>query len=255
MKKVLVLAHHVFKESVRRKNLHALLILSVVVMGCSSLFSFFNIGIQQKFLTDLSLALMSLFGILLAVIIAAGQFPAEMENKTLYPLLARPVSRLEFLLGKWLGTLLVVLVNLTLLGSLFIFIILSKNFPFQRGLLDAMFLLYMQCVFMASLSLAFSLFLSRGANVSLSVVLYFLGHVKAGYLGYLISRSESATEKAVYQVLYYLLPNLENFNVKNLLAFESELPIIYILKTCLYSFGFSAIFLFGAYLLFRRKEL
>lgn len=255
MKRVLVLTHHVFQESVRRKNLHTLFILSAMVLACSSLFSFFNLGVQQKFLEDLSLAVISLFGMILAVVIAAGQFPAEWENKTIYPLLARPVSRGEFLLGKWLGTLLVVLVNLTVIGALFIFILWTKKFPIPRGLLDAMFLLYVQSVFMASLALFFSLFLSRGANISLSVILYFLGHVKSDYLGYLLTRTESATEKKIYQALYYALPNLENFNVKNLLAYNFELPLIYVLKTCAYSLGFSAIFLALAALLFRRKEL
>lgn len=253
--KVWVLACHVLKESIRRKNLYVLVIISVAAMACSSLFSFFNLGVQQKFLEDLSLAVLSLVGMLLAVVIAAGQFPTEAENKTLYPLLARPVTRLQFLVGKWIGTLLVVLVNLTLLGALFLVLLWSKDFPIPRGFWDALFLLFVQCVFMASLAIFFSIFLTRGANVTLSVILYFLGHVKSGYLGYLISRSESGVEKKIYQVIYYLLPNLENFNVKNLLAFNFELPFSYIVKTCAYSLGFSAVFLAAAAFLLNRKEL
>lgn len=231
------------------------MILSLTALACTSLFSFFDLGVQRKFLEDLSLAVVSLFGMFMAVIVAAGQFPAESENKTIYPLLARPVSRREYILGKWLGVILVVLVNISAMAALFIFILWSKNLMIQPGLLDAMYLLYIQAVFMASLAIFFSIFLTRGANICLSVLFYFLGHVKSEYLNYLISRSELEVEKNIYRVLYYLLPNLENFNIKHLLTYDFRLPMIYILKTSLYSLGFSLVFLAAAVFLFRRKEL
>src|SRR3990167_11217420 len=156
MHNVLIVAGNAFREAVRRKLLHALLVLTLIIIAATSMFSFFELGVQVKFLKDMSLATISLFGMLITIIVAVNQIPAELEWRTIYTLLAKPVRRGEFLLGKFLGCISVVFLNLGLISLEFLIILFSKERIIDIGIVQAIFLILIELILLLSITILLS---------------------------------------------------------------------------------------------------
>ncbi len=254
MYNILIVAGNTFREAVRRKILHALLILTLIIIAATSMFSFFELGVQVKFLKDMSLAVISLFGMLITIVVAVNQIPREIEWRTIYPLLAKPVKRGEFLLGKFLGCIWVIFLNVGLMSLEFMVILYSKENLLDIGILQAIFLIFIELILFLSIIIFFSTVTSVPANSCISLFVYILGHMKSAYLNYLISRSEGI-KKFIAKSFYYLLPNLENFNIKEAIIHNATVSVPYILKAISYCAVYTTIFLILALFFFGKKEL
>lgn len=255
MEPILIIALNAFKESIRRKILHVFLILAVFIIVGSSFLSAFELGVQIKFLKDLSLSIISLFGVLITIAVAVKQLPAEIEARTIYPLLAKPVTRYELILGKFIGSLYVIFLNLFLISLIFLGLLYSRTKAVDWNIVKSIYLIGIELVSICALCIFFSTFFSLSANATISFLVYILGHVKVGYFEYLISKTQNIFAQFLFTLFYYIIPNLEYFNVKEAIIFDITIPNMYLLKVSLYGIILSCIFLTGAYIIFRRKNL
>lgn len=254
MHNILIVAGNTFLEAVRRKILHALLVLTLIIIAATSMFSFFELGVQVKFLKDTALAVISLFGMLITIIVAVNQIPAEIEWRTIYTLLSKPIKRAEFLLGKFLGCIWVVFLNLGLISLEFLIILFSKERTIDIGIVQAISLILIELILLLSITIFFSTVVSVPANSCISIFVYILGHMKSAYLNYLISQA-SGIKKFIAKGFYYLLPNLENFNIKEAIIHNATVSGIYILKAVSYGAVYIIIFLIMALFFFAKKEI
>lgn len=255
MQPILIIALNAFKESIRRKILHVFLILAVFIIVGSSFLSAFELGVQIKFLKDLSLSIISLFGVLITIAVAVKQLPTEIEAKTIYPLLAKPVTRYEFILGKFIGSLYVIFLNLFLISLIFLCLLYSRIKTVDWNIVKSIYLIGVELASICALCIFFSTFFSLSANATISFLVYILGHVKVGYFDYLISKIQNIFAQFLLTLFYYIIPNLEYFNVKEAIIWDLTIPNIYLLKVSLYGIILSCVFLTGAYIIFRCKNL
>jgi len=255
---ILVVAKNAFLESIRgRKILHVLLIVTVLIIAWASTLHVFALGVQVKFIKDVCLSAISIFGTLIALAVSCGQLPNEIENRTIYPLLAKPVRRSEIIIGKFLGAVYIIFLNVILMSAIFLGILFIKERTIDFAIVEAIYLVGIELTVISALCIFFSTFFSTAANVSITFFIYIFGHVKLAYLNYLIGRIDNPISKVLLSILNnpILPPNLENFNIKEVIIWGKLVSFYHLGLVTLYGLFLVFIFLTSGYLVFRKKNL
>ena len=252
--KIVLIALNTFRKSVRKKVFMLLLFVSALIIGTSHLFAFLSVEEEVKIIKDISLASISLFGILIALFIASTEISAEVEKKTVHAVLAKPVHRHEFILGKFLGVLLIVALNVIFMSIVFLIVLYTKQLTVDLILWKAIFFTFLELALVTSIATMFSSLTTGIVSVTFTGFIYIVGHL-VGYLDLLSKRAGTVFVKALLETSYRILPNLEKFNIRNAVIHDLPIPTSLILKTSLYCFAYIAVFLIIAIVFFRRKEL
>lgn len=257
MNSILAVAGVVIKEMYRRKDFYVLLILTVLITALMGSVNFFNDDKIVRYLKEICLLLIWISSLAIAILTTARQIPSERESRTIFPLLAKPISRSQLLAGKFLGCWLACGIALLCFYTFFGCISASREHHwhllnyfqaatlhwFMLGIVVALVLLG-SLVFTAPSSNATTLFVIIGG-------ILFMG----GYLNQFALRLSEPGHTIVYAI-YYLIPHLEKFDVRELVI--HNWPIIawkYYAIAVVYALIYSGIFLAGACLIFRRKAL
>jgi ABC-type transport system involved in multi-copper enzyme maturation permease subunit len=257
MNTVLALAGVVIKELYRRKDFYVLLVLTAVITLLMGSVSFFQDTKIVRYVKEIALLLIWISALVIAIGTTARQIPAERENRTIFPLLAKPVTRWQVILGKFAGCWLAC--GLALIVFYVFFGVVSGSREHHWPLLNYFQALWLHWV-MLGVVVAFVLLgsvvfaaPSSNATISLIVVLgiLFLGR----YLNQVALQQPEPLKTVVYG-LYFLMPHLEWFDVRDLIIYEHDLVgwLDCGLAT-LYAVVYMAVFLLGAWLVFRRKPL
>jgi ABC-type transport system involved in multi-copper enzyme maturation permease subunit len=268
------IARYTFREGIRKKTLVGFLILSLlVIFGASFMGAFLNPSVTGPIETDIDLKLIkdicvttiSIFGILITIFISASVVPAEMENKVIYTVLSKPVRRLQYLLGKFVGVQLIVLVNLLLMGGLFFVMLYIRQGIMPTLLLWSVALTYFEFLIVSAFTFAVSCASTSAVLPTIAGLFIWITGSLTEYLKDVHARSMQSVESIDQAIgyialgLWNILPNLQNFNLKmeiierapnDLPANMALIPnlVVYGLVYALSGFVLS-------YWIFRRKEL
>jgi ABC-type transport system involved in multi-copper enzyme maturation permease subunit len=255
MSKILHIALNTYRETVRDKILYNLVFFALLLIACSYALARLAIGQEVKMVKDLGLAAIAIFGAAMAIVIGVGLISKEIERRTLYTVLAKPVSRSQFLLGKYFGLCLTLAVNVAVM-SLSLYVML---FVLSRGvdpaLLKAIYLIGWQLALVTAVALFFSTFASSSALSSvLTAFVYVVGHFSAD-LKRVGEVMDSAWAAQVATVVYYALPNLANFDVKGAVVYGDPVPWTTLGLASLYGAVYIGAILLLAGVIFRRRDL
>lgn len=252
------IAKNTFKEAVRSKILYSLIFFALVMMGVSLVLDQVTIGQRSKIIIDFGLASINLFGVLIAIMVGISLVYKEIEKRTIYPLLAKPVRRTEFLIGKYLGIVLTLGVEVVLMSFFLFFLILlyglsthSQGFDF--GLLAAIFLIFLELAVIAAVALLFSSFSTPFLSGMLTLGVYIIGHLTDD-LKRLGALSGSPALEKMTAFLYYLLPNLENFNIKGEVVYQLPVETGRILLGISYGLLYIGVLIFFSSIFFQRRD-
>lgn len=217
----------VFKESVRDRVPYSLVVFAVVLMGASFLMSRLTAGQDFKVIKDLGLASMNAMGLLIAIFIGTGLVSKEVERRSIYAVLAKPLSRSSFLVGKYVGLVLTLAVNLGMMTAAFYVMLQYMNWTtddwIKQGwrapahdprLLIAIALIGLQLMLTTAVALFFSTFSSPMLSMLLTLAVWVAGHF-SGDLRNFQTAVDSPAAAAVARALYYALPNLDAVDVKS----------------------------------------
>ncbi len=259
---IIRIASITFEESYNKKFLYILLFISAILMVSAFMFDPFNIGQQMPVVKDMCLTGLSFFGLILTFALFLTTIPNEIEKKTIYPLLSKPISRSDYLWGKYMGNISMVFLNLFVI-TIEIIILLSRlnaKLPAPETMLtqtvfSCALLTFIECGVIGALIVLFSPFMSYPVNLVLTMLLYISGNVSQGYINYLASEKTSQLGASLAIVLKYLLPNFEYFHIKNSLVHNYIVDPKYIKGAALYGIIYIFIVLFLADILFQRKDL
>ncbi len=221
MRIVLHLAEQTVREAMRRRFLNVILLFSIVMIGASSMFSQWAPGAELKMMLDTGLGFIRFFGMLMAVFIGAVLIPTEVETKTAYVLLSKPVTRWHFLLGKFLGAFATVGINVLIMGGVFVLVMFLKRATFEAvpnlysNLAYAVVLLACEMLVLLSITVMMSTIASWIFTSVFAFFVYFAGHVSAS-LKHLATPEyyESPLARGMIKVLYVVLPHFEDFDVR-----------------------------------------
>lgn len=263
------IALYTYREGIRRKLLIGFLVLSLLVIFGSSFISSFldpsaETDIDLKLIKDICVAAISIFGVLIAVYISASVVPNEIENKVIYTVLSKPVGRMQYLLGKFMGAQLIIIVNLALMGGLFFMALYLRQGIMPTLLLWSILLTYFEFLIVSSFTFA----ISCAATTSLVPILgglfvYITGNLTE-YLKDVENRAGQTTEfldvmiGKIASYLYAILPNLQNFSLKTQIVNgqPNDPPVDVIISALLlYGFIYGLAGFLCAYVIFWRKEV
>jgi Cu-processing system permease protein len=261
------IAVNVFKESVRDKVLYNLVLFAILLMAASYLIGQLTAGQDLKIIKDLGLAAISLFGLFIAVFIGIGLVSKEVERRSVYALLAKPVRRDEMILGKYAGLVLTLLVNVTFMALALYGVLAYMGWgqpdvvrrgweasPTDPRMLKAIGLIFVQLMLVTAVALFFSTFSSPILSAALTFGVYIAGHFSADLRGF-DDVVELRGAAHVARALYYVLPNLAVFDVKSSVVHAQPVAASYIAWSAGYGAAYIGVLLVGAVWIFSRRDL
>jgi len=254
---VFALAGVVMKEMYRRKDFYVLFVLTAVMTLMMASVNFFHDAKVVRIIKDVCLLLIWLSALVIAVTMTARQIPAERENRTIFPLLAKPVSRVQVVLGKFVGCWFAC--GLALLVFYLFFILISgtrENYWPMLQFFKAIWLQWTMLGVVVSLVLLGSVvFAAPSSNATICFVVIAGVLLLGRHLNHLAVQQAEPLRTVVY-ALYFMVPHLEWFDVRDFVVNDRPLPGLVDcgLATC-YAALYSAVLLFATWLVFRRKAL
>jgi ABC-type transport system involved in multi-copper enzyme maturation permease subunit len=257
MSRVGIVAWNTFREAVRDRVLYNLVFFALLMMGAAVLVGQISIGIEQMVIINLGLSAISVIGLLMAVFIGVGLVSREMDKRTLYALLAKPVRRWEFLFGKFGGLLLTLSLNtMAMAAGLFLALYYVKH-SLERAdgvALVAIYFILLKLALVVALALLFSCYTTPLLAILFTAGLYVSGLFVKEMRG-LSGDTIAPAVRTFLRWLSYLLPNFENFDVMASAAHGRHIPATLILHNTAYAALYCAIVLVAASVIFSRRNL
>jgi ABC-type transport system involved in multi-copper enzyme maturation permease subunit len=213
--RVLAIARNTLRENIRDKILYNLILFALLMILSSFVLGQLTLGYEDKVIVDIGLSSISIFGTLIAIFIGIGLVYKELERRTVYALLAKPVHRWEFILGKYLGLLFTLLINVSVMTlGVWLTLAYNGNVPIQSyaRLLPAVYLIYLSLALTTAVALVFSAFSTPALSALFTFFLWLIGHFNADLIQFAVI-TKSAVAEYVAKFLYYVLPNISNFSM------------------------------------------
>jgi ABC-type transport system involved in multi-copper enzyme maturation permease subunit len=257
MNNVRTVAANTFREAVRDRVLYNLVFFALLMMGAAILVGQISIGIEESVIISLGLTAISVVGLFIAMFIGVGLVSKEMDKRTLYALLAKPVGRWEFLLGKFCGLVMTLTVNTAAMAAGLYLALWSVKHTLEKSdawVLVAVYLILLKLAVVVALALLFSCFTTPFLAILFTAGIYVAG-VFAGDLRTMQAVDISAGAMTVMKGISYLLPNFESFNVMGAVAHGRGVPGALVGQATLYAICYVAVVLAGAAAIFSRRNL
>jgi ABC-type transport system involved in multi-copper enzyme maturation permease subunit len=260
------IAVNVFRESVRDKVLYNLVLFALMLMAVSYLLAQLSAGQEVKIIKDLGLAAMSLFGLFIAVFIGIGLVSKEVERRSIYALLAKPIRRQELVVGKYAGLVLTLLVNISVMTVAYYAVLGVMAWvngswfkphweapALDPALLKAIGMIGLQLMIITAVALLFSTFSSPMLAAGLTFGLYIVGHFNADLKNF---EAVVNSRPIVYlaRAMYYLLPNLAPFDIKTQVVHGIHVPAGLLWFNTAYALVYIAVLLVAATFIFMRRD-
>ena len=255
-KRVTSIARNTFREAVRDRVLYNLVLFVLLLTGAAVFIGELSGGQERKIIVDLGLSAMLLFGVFIAIFVGVGLVYKEIERRTVYAIFAKPVGRGEFLIGKYLGLCLTLLVNVLVMGagvSLALLYVSRGWDPLAIRIWPAIMLIYVELMILTGVALLFSCFSSPALSALLTFFVFIIGHFSSDLKG-LGNSMGSATARWLFRGLYYLLPNLSNLSFVTAAAHGQMPTAAQAAIAILYAVIYIVVILAAATLIFSRRN-
>lgn len=253
MQSLVVVAGNTFKETIRDKILYNLVFFALLLIGASVLLGTLTIGEQSRIINDLGLAAINLVAVIIAIFVGIGLVTKEIERRTIYTILARPITRVRFILGKYLGLGFIVAVNIAIMFAMFLATIWLSGNVIYGSLFQAVELILVETLLVMAIAMFFSTFSSSTLSATMTLGLYVIGHLTGDLKG-IAEKSQSQLTETVLTALYYVCPNLELLNIKGQAASGILVDIGYQATATAYGLAYAGLLLTGACLIFQRRD-
>ncbi len=250
------IARHTFKESVREKVLYNLIFFALLLIAAAILFGSISVGVEETIIVNLGLSSITVFGLLMAIFIGIGLVSKEIEKRTVFTLLAKPVRRAEFIIGKFFGLLLTLLINTAVMTAGFYLALFYQKRTLTAAdlvALEAVYCILLQLALVVAVALLFSCISTPVLSAVFTFCLYIIGNF-LGDIRWFGRETGSALVEQLTSILYYLLPNFGDFNVIARVAHGQPLPAYLLLGNSLYAVLYIAVLISAAILIFEERE-
>jgi ABC-type transport system involved in multi-copper enzyme maturation permease subunit len=245
-----------FREAVRDRVLYNLIVFALILVASAPLFGQISLDIERLVLINVGLSSISLFGVVIAIFIGIGLVSKEIEKKTLYTILSRPVRRWEFIAGKYLGLVWTLLVNAALMTVglyLALLAIEHKVTGSDASLLVAVYFTMLELLMMTAITLLFSSFSTPVFSAIFSFALFVIGTFSEDLRNF-AAMSHGVT-KGLATAAAYLVPNFSALNVISQVAHDQAISSNLVVFNTIYALLYSAAVIAAAVVIFERRDL
>lgn len=266
MRVTAAIAVNVFRESVRDKVLYNLVLFAILLMGASLLIGELTAGQDIKIIKDLGLSATSVFGLFIAVFIGIGLVSKEVERRSVYALLAKPVRRSQLVIGKYVGLALTLAVNVSVMAAAQYAVLgytawrvpeagrrVWEAPPLDPALMVAIGLILVELLIVTAIALFFSTFSTPLLSAALTFAFFVVGHFSADLRDFR-DVVDSPLAGRITGALYWVLPNLAQFDVKPSVVHGHHVPIGYIGVALAYAVVYIGLLLTISAWIFSRRD-
>lgn len=254
--RIFAIANNTFREVVRDRILYIVPFYVIILVIGINLLPQIAAATEDKMFLDLGLAAIGFLGLIVAVFVAAGIINKEIEKRTILMLIAKPVSRGEFIVGKYFGLSAVITLSIGAMSAIYLIFLQVNHISYSStSIIINAFFLILQLSLISAIAITFGVFTSSILAITLTFIVYLMGNITQNLL-ILAHMSENSGLKRITQGLYLLLPDLSRLDLKNEAVYGlSALPDATTLFTnTAYSLFHITMFLALAVLIFSRKE-
>lgn len=250
------IASNTFREAVRDRVLYNLIAFALLLSGAAILVGQISIDIEKLVVINLGLTAVTLFGVVIAIFIGIGLVSKEIEKRTLYTVLSRPVRRWEFIVGKFLGLAGTLVVNTFFMAigvfAALLYVAQHYHKP-DAWILVALYFIILQFLIICSLALLFSSFSSPLLSAVFAFSLFVIGSFAEDLRGF--AAMAHGMGRILASAAAYLVPNFSALNVVSSVAHEQPVAGNLILYNTLYALTYAAMAISGAVLIFEHRDL
>jgi ABC-type transport system involved in multi-copper enzyme maturation permease subunit len=241
------------REAIRNKLLYTLLFFAIVMIGTGVVVSSISYVEGSRILQDVGLASIRLFSTGIAIFVGVGLIHGEVSSRTIYTILSKPVSRAEFLVGKFVGLVMTIWLQLAIMSAAFVAVSLASAAPIDAGHAAALGLIGVELCVIVAVATLFSSFTTPMLASFFTLGIYMMGHLSRD-LVQISASSDSKSMEIVSNVLYRVLPDLESFNLSIEAVHQLPIATTAITWPILYGACYAAAMLFAATYLFARRD-
>jgi len=253
MNRIWAIATNTHREAIRDRVLYSLLFFGCVILVASLITEEITIGDQEKIMRGTALGAISLFSSVIAMFLGVSLVYKELERKTIYTIASKPIPRWMFVLGKYTGLLLTLGVNLAVMSALYVVILgLRLGMP-HPSLLAFLGLLFIELMLLTAWATLFSTYSGPTTATAFTLAVFVIGHLADDIwsFGHL---AESVWVQHLSEVLYWVLPNFEVFNVQAQATHEVAIEASRIATAAGYGLAYTAVVLIAAILVFQKRD-
>lgn len=255
LNRVVTIATNTFREAVRDRVLYNLVVFVLLITGCAVFLGELTAGQEARTIVNIGLSAMLLFGVFIAIFVGVGLVSKEIEKKTLYAVFSKPVGRGEFIVGKYLGLCLTLLVNVAVMGlgvSLALLFIGGGSLAWT--IWGAVALTFLQLAIVTAVAVLFSSFSSPALSSLLTFLVFIIGNFSSSLRDF-ADNLGSAAAKYLFGAIYYILPNLSFYSFATPAAYGKVPDTATFMYALIYAALYSTILLSITVLIFRRRNL
>ena len=250
------IAFNTFREAVRDRVLYNLVFFVLLLVAGAPLLGRISAGVQRVLLVNLSLTAISIFGVVISIFVGISLVSKEIERRTLYPVLSRPVGRGEFIVGKYFGLAGTLLVNTAAMSAGFylaLFVVTRQFTRADANILIAIYFLLLQFFVVIGLALLFSSFSTPLMSAIFALSIFVAGTFAADLREF--ARMAHGSQRWLVSSISYIIPNLASLNVITRVSHDQFISPALVGYNSLYAILYSAVTVCGAILIFSRRDL
>ena len=251
--KTVAIAFNTFREAIRDRILYSLLVFALAMIGGSVVLSKLSVGGEVRIIKDLGLAAIGLVGILIAVFIGVGLVYKEIERRTLYPIITKPIRRADFILGKFLGLTLTLAVNVAIMGAGLVLIASAMEARPTWELLLPVGLTFVKLMVVTAIAVLFSTFSTPTLSAIFTLALVVVGSL-ANDLKLFAATFGGPLLQGVVAALYLVLPNLTTLDVGGAVVHGRPVPAAVATLAGAYGLAYVAALLAAAVWIFQYRD-
>ncbi len=252
--RIATIARNTFREAIRDRILYNLVAFALLITVAAVILGDLTDGHQARTTVNLGLFAILIFGVFISIFVGVSLVSKEIEKRTLFSIFSKPVSRTEFVIGKYLGLCFTVGVNVLIMGS---GVTVALAFVGGLGLLapawSAIYLIFLELTIIIAIATLFSTFSSPSLSALLTFLIFIIGHLSSS-LRELATGFASGIATIVFETLYFLLPNLGLFTFRTEAANGLMPNSAMLLGGTLYAVVYAIIVLAVAVLIFSRRD-
>lgn len=258
MRQVLLLTQLYLLGSIRRQVHLATLFLGVILLMLPAYVNAFSLGVNafERVSKDFGLTLIGYFGIAMAILLACSSIPKDIENRSLYPILARPIQRYQYVLAHFLALIAQLAYSFVFLGACLIVALAALTRTIDLLILVAVFSSFVQCCVVAAITMAASTVASPALAGTIGAFVFLVGSLPGAFVRFfLVEDRDGSYAATLATALKAALPNLSIFSLKDPVVHNIPFNPSYLAAVTVYGFVWIVLALVGATILFGRRDL
>jgi len=251
---ILSIARNTFREAVRDRVLYNLVLFVLLIIASAIFLGELTAGQEARTIVNFGLSAMLVFGAFISIFVGVSLVSKEIERRTVYAIFSKPIGRGEFIVGKYLGLCLTLLVNVLIMGvGVSLAILYVGGGSLALSIWGAVFLIYLELTILIAIAILFSSFSSPALSALLTFFIFIIGNFSQSLRDFAANLGSSFT-KLFFDVLYYALPNLSFYSFRTNAAHGDVPPSAMLGGAFLYAVVYVGILLVVTILIFSRRN-